>query len=88
MSLIPAGTVVTVETKWFPPLKVDLSESSGEPGPVVRLLKPKITITVKGQVLASAAPGGQPFPSEWPKMKIGLAVAVGVVVFSALRLFR
>lgn len=88
MSLLPAGTVVTVETKWFPPLRVDLSEPSGEPGLVVRLLKPKVTVSIKGQVITSAAPAGEPYPSQWPKAKIALAVAAGLVVFSVLRFIR
>lgn len=88
MGLLPADTVVTVETKWFPPLRVPLSEEGGAPGPIVRLLKPKVTITVKGQVIVTAAPAGEPYPSEWPKAKIALAVAVGLVVFSILRIIR
>lgn len=88
MSLIPAGTTVTVETKYFPPLVVELSEQSGEPGMFVKLLKPRVTVAIKGQVLASAAPAGEPVPNEWPKVKIGLAVASALVVFSILRILR
>lgn len=91
MSLIPAGTIVRIETKWFPPLDVDLSEAtaSGEPGRIVKLLQPKVTVLIKGQVLASSAPAGEPpVPNEWPKMKIALAVVAALTVFSILRIIR
>lgn len=88
MSLIPAGTVVTVETKWFPPLNVELSGAAGEPGLVLRILKPKVTVSIKGQKITSAAPAGEPFPNQWPKVKIGLAVATALLAFSVMRFFR
>lgn len=88
MSLIPAGTTAKIETKWFPPLTVELSDTGGEPGPIVKFLKPKVTLAIKGQILTSAAPAGEPTPNEWPKVKIGLAVVVGLAVFSILRIFR
>jgi hypothetical protein len=88
VSLIPSGTVVTVETKWFPPLTVDLAGAEGPPSRFVQILKPKVTLTLRGQTLASVAPGGQPVPNEWPRVKIGLAIAAGLLVFSVLRIFR
>lgn len=89
MSLIPQGTTVTVETKWFPPLTVDLSGADAEqPNVLVRILKPKITVAVKGQVLAQVAPAGQPTPNQWPKVKIGIAVAAAIVAFSVLRIIK
>jgi len=88
VSLIPADTVVVVETKWFPPLTVPLTGTSGKPGLILRALQPKVTLTVQGQTITGAAPAGEPIPNEWPKVKIGLAIAAGVVVFSFLRLFR
>jgi len=89
MSLIPADTVVVVETKWFPPLRVPLTESgAGKPSIILRALQPKVTLTVQGREITSAAPAGQPVPNEWPKVKIGLAIAAGVLVFSLLRVIR
>lgn len=88
MSLIPAGTQVRVETKWFPPLTVDLAESTGAPGPILRLLQPKVTVLLRGQVLASAAPAGEPFPNQWPKAKIVLAIVAGLAAFTVLRIFK
>lgn len=88
MPLIPADTVVVVETRWFPPLRVPLSETGGEPSILVRALKPKVTLTVQGKVITSAAPAGEPVPNEWPKVKIGLAIAAALVVFSVLRIVK
>lgn len=93
MSLIPAGTTITVETKYFPPLVVDLSP--GEPGTkpglgglVTGALKPKVTVSLHGAVLGRVAPYGDPAPNQWPKVKIVLAVAAALAVFSVLRIFR
>lgn len=88
MSFIPAGTTVTVETKWFPPLTVDLTEQGGEPGRVVKFLKPKVTLSLQGRPLFSNAPAGEPTPNEWPKVKIALAVVAALAVFSILRIIR
>lgn len=79
---------MTVETKWFPPLTVDLAEKSGQPGVVVRILKPKVTVAIAGAPLVSTAPAGEPTPNQWPKMKIALAVVVGLAVFSVLRILK
>lgn len=93
MSLIPAGTTVTVETKYFPPLVVDLSPEPvgtkpGIGGMVTAALKPKVTVELKGQVLARVAPYGEPTPNQWPKVKWGLAIAAALAVFSLLRILR
>lgn len=88
MGLIPTGSTVTVETKWFPPLIVDISGQGGPPGLVTRALQPKVTVKFGATTVATVAPAGEPFPSQWPKVKIGLAVAVGVLVFSVLRIIR
>lgn len=93
MSLIPAGTVVTVETRYFPPLVVDLSpDPVGTPpgigGMITAALRPKVTIALKGQVLARVAPYGEPAPNQWPKVKIGIAIVAALAVFSVLRILR
>lgn len=88
MSLIPADTIVVVETKWFPPLNVPLTGGGGKPSLIIRALQPKVTLTVQGTKITSAAPAGEPVPNQWPKVKIGLAIAAGLAVFGILRLFR
>lgn len=89
MSLIPSGTTVTVETKWFPPLTVDVSGAGeGEPNRLTKLLKPKVTLKLKGQTLTSVAPAGEPFPNEWPRVKVALVVVGALAIFSLLRIFR
>jgi hypothetical protein len=93
VSLIPAGTTVTVETKYFPPLVVDLSPGpAGTPpgfaGWLTAQLKPKVTISLQGQVLTRVAPYGEPVPNEWGTTKIVLAVAAALAVFSVLRIIR
>jgi len=89
LSLIPPGTTVTVETKWFPPLTVDLTDTGAkEPNIFLRILKPKVTVRIQGQVITHVAPAGEPAPNEWKKVKIGLAIAAAVVAFSVLRIFK
>lgn len=89
MSLIPQGTTVTVETKWFPPLTVDLAGASrGGPSLIVRILKPKVTVRIQDQVITKVAPAGEPTPNQWPKVKIGLMVAAALVAFSVLRIIK
>lgn len=89
MSLIPSGTTVTVETKWFPPLTVDLSGGGGQPPLLARILKPRVTVAIRGVgQVAQTAPAGDPEPNEWPKVKIGLAVVAGLAVFSILRILK
>lgn len=88
MSLIPADTVVVVETKWFPPLSVPLTGGGGKPSIILAAIKPKVTLKVAGQTITSAAPAGEPVPNEWPKVKIGLAIAAGLAVFGILRFIR
>lgn len=89
MSLIPADTIVVVETKWFPPLRVPLTDTGhAKPSYVLQALKPKVTLMVQGRTITSAAPAGEPVPNQWPKVKIGLAIAAGLLVFSLLRVIR
>lgn len=88
MSLLPAGTVVVVETKFFPPLTVSLTEQEGQPGFVIRALKPKVSVVVQGRPLYAVAPAGEPTPSEWPKVKIALAIVAALAVFSIFRIIK
>lgn len=88
---IPEGTVVTVETKYFPPLVIGLT-AERQPGlggmltdKVTQLLKPKVTLTLQGTKLGSLAPQGEPVPNQWGVTKVVLAVAVGLAVFGLLR---
>lgn len=88
LNLIPEGTTITVETKWFPPLVVEVTNDDSPPNLVMRALKPKVTIAIKGTKITSIAPAGEPVPNEWPKVKIGLAIAAAVVAFSILRIIK
>ena len=92
MSLIPAGTTVTVETKWFPPLTVNLSggpaQAPGLAGYVTAALKPKVTLRLQGATLASVAPAGEPTPNRWGTTRIVIAVVVGLAVFTVFRFLR
>lgn len=91
MSLIPTGTTVTVETKWFPPLMVELGGDATAQGPaglVTKYLQPKVTLRYQGKVLAAVAPAGEPVPNQWPKVRIALVIAGALALFSILRIFR
>ena len=96
MGLIPSGTTVTVETKYFPPVVVDLSgqqppSTSGQVAGVatavaVKVLKPRITLRVAGSIIQTWQPAGEPEPNRWPQVKIGLAVAAAYVAFRLVRI--
>jgi hypothetical protein len=91
-SLIPAGTTVTVETKYFPPLTVALAGEQGRApglaGFVTAALKPKVTLRLAGQTLASVAPAGEPAPNRWGTTRVVLAVVVGLAVFTLFRVLK
>lgn len=90
MPLLPKGTTVTVETKYFPPLTVDLSSSTTteKPNILLRVLKPRVTVAIQGQVIARVQVAGNPDPNQWPKAKIVLAVAAAMAAFTVLRIIR
>lgn len=91
MALIPAGTVLTVETKYFPPFVVDLGEPSTGPGLagfVTKLLRPRVTLTLKGQVITQVEPAGSPDPSRWPTTKLVLIAVTALAVFTVLRIIK
>jgi hypothetical protein len=94
---LPAGTLLTVETAWFPPLAVDLSGKSPPTaggvvtglaaGLAVRLLKPQVTVSLKGTKLAQWAPAGSPpVPNHWPATRVALLVVAGFVAYRLVRL--
>ena len=93
---MPSGTVLTVETAWFPPLAVDLSGQSPPSvggvvtgvaaGLAVKLLKPQVTVTLKGLTLAKWAPvGAPPVPNHWPATRIVLLVVAAVLAYKLVR---
>ena len=86
---LPAGSTVLLETRWTPPLMVNLSTSGPQPPSlIVRVLKPRVTIALAGTSVATVAPAGDPEPNEWPKVRIALLVAGGLALIGLLKLFR
>jgi hypothetical protein len=93
---LPSGTTVTVETKWFPPVVVDLSgneppsvsgQVAGVAGAVaVKVLRPRITIKLAGTTVKTWQPAGSPDPNAWDKTKIALLVAAAVVAYKVVRI--
>jgi hypothetical protein len=87
VTLIPSNSTVVVETKFTPPLTVNVSGAAGgPPGLVTRLLKPKVSVLVAGNTLASVAPAGEPYPNHWPTVRIVVAIGAALAVYGALRL--
>jgi len=96
MGFLPAGTTVTVETKWFPPVEVDLSGNappsvSGQVAGVasaiaVKVLRPRITIKLAGTTVKTWQPAGNPDPNEWNKTRVALLVLAGLVAYKLVRL--
>lgn len=81
-----------METKYFPPLTVDLSGGAAppdqKPSILVRILKPRITVAIQGQTLTRVEVAGSPDPNQWPKAKIALAVAAALAAFTVLRIIK
>jgi hypothetical protein len=86
---LPTGSTLLLESRYTPPVKINLSAAGPEPQSlIVRLLKPRVTIALAGTSVATVAPAGDPEPNEWPKVRIGLLVAGGLAVIGLLKLFR
>lgn len=87
---------VTLETKWFPPITVDLSGKeppsiSGQVAGVglvllVKALRPRATVRLNGTEVAKWQPAGEPDPNEWKTTKVVLLVALGLVAYRVIRL--
>lgn len=74
-------TGLTIETAWTPPLSIADPLKPGPPSPIMRALKPKVTVTLQGASQPMVfAPYGDPGPSRWPLIKVALIVlgAAGV----------
>jgi hypothetical protein len=93
---LPPGTTLTIETKLFPPVVVDLTGQappsvSGQVAGVVtalalRVVKPKVTVRLAGAVVATAAPAGEPGPNVWPTTRVVLLVAAALVAYKLVRI--
>ena len=94
---LPAGSTVTLDTKWFPQIQVDLSgntppTTSSEVAAVavalgIKLLQPKVTVKLAGATVTTWAPAGNPpIPNKWPATRVALLVVVGFVAFKLVRL--
>jgi hypothetical protein len=93
---LPPGTTLTLETKLFPPMVVDLTGQtppsvSGQVAGVaaaltIRLVKPKLTVRLANTPVAVWAPGGEPGPNQWKTTRVVLLVAVGLLAFRLVRL--
>lgn len=87
---------VTLETKWFPPITVDLTGKeppsiSGQVAGVglvllVKALKPRATVKLNGTQIAKWQPAGDPDPNAWKTTKVVLLVALGLAAFRVVRL--
>lgn len=75
MSLF-SNTTVTVELAGLPPLTLALDDSAGEASPLLKALRPRVTLVRNGVVLLRHAPYGSPEDGvPW-----GLVVAGGALL--------
>jgi hypothetical protein len=56
---------------------------SGPPGPLTRFLRPRVTVQVQGETVATIAPAGAPEEAWWAPFVIPTALVVGVVGLGA-----
>ncbi len=78
------GAHVKVELAGLPPIDVDLSGSAaGESSAVVKLLKPRITVSRGGMLLFSAEPAGR--PEDGLPLGLIALVLLGLVALYLLR---
>lgn len=61
------GTVIEIRSTLAPPLVLDLTPSAGPPGPLLRVARPRITVTRNGTKIVDLAPQGAPeaAPPYW-----------------------
>jgi hypothetical protein len=93
---LPPGTTLTLETKYFPPMTVDLSgqtppSTSGQVAGIatallVKVVKPKLTVKFAGATISTWKPAGEPGENQWKATRIVLAVAVGLLAFRLVKL--
>jgi hypothetical protein len=93
---LPSGTTLTVETKLFPPLVVDLTgktpPSAGGvvaglvTGLALKIVKPKVSVQLAGTTVAAVAPGGEPGANHWHTTRIVLLVLLGFAAFKVVRI--
>ena len=80
---------VTLDTAWFPQIVVGKPlAAGGKPGPadaLARLLKPKVTIRLKGLGTVVQAPYGEPGPTQWSFLQWGLILGGGALGYLTLR---
>lgn len=68
-------SAITVETTYLPPIVIEDPFAKGPPNPVMERLKPKITLHSQVIDAIVSKPYGDPGPSQWPMIKLGLIVA-------------
>lgn len=70
---------IRIDTEYGPPIIINHPfepDAAASPSPL-KWLKPKITITPKYSIInpIRSAPWGNPGPTKWPQVQIGLVVA-------------
>lgn len=89
-------TAIRIETAWLPPIvvldpfSVPKTDEPGAASQLGALLKPRISVEVGGASRPLAvAPWGEPGPSKWPALRLGLIVAGAALgVFLIVRTLR
>lgn len=85
LSSLLQNVTIEVEVAGAPPVTVSLG--GGEPSPLVKALRPAVTIRANGTQLARFAPHGEPsqgFPVV-PVVGVGAALVLAVLTWLALR---
>lgn len=83
---------IVIETAYGPPIVIDDPLKPAPPNPFLQALKPKITLTIKGQNPLIITPYGDPGVTRWPIVKVGALVLGGLLVagigYGIYRAFR
>lgn len=72
------GSVVVVETAATPPISIDLG---GDPSPLTKALRPRVTLVRNGITVFSSAPYGDPSEHR-TYVFVALAVLAGLVLIA------
>lgn len=81
-------TKATIESAYLPPIVIDKPFApGGEPNPLLKALRPRITVELASGSIAPVviAPYGDPGPSKWPMVRTGLLIGGAITLGLILR---
>lgn len=75
------GATVELRSNATPVLKFSLQPAGGEPGALLRLLRPSVTLIRNGEVLSTFEPHGAPSEGAWLFLLGAAILLLGIFVW-------